>query len=100
MNNNRHSPTFTSNTGAKSSIDITFCTQSLSHILNDWSVLDTYSHSDHNYISFTIREKPEKVLYKSTVKYKTSSADWTSLNDSFIHLIPEFESQLSDINSK
>lgn len=62
VENRGSTPTFERN-GARSCLDITLATNSLSRKIEDWRVMEEVSHSDHNYIFFEV--KAEEITNKS-----------------------------------
>ena len=49
-----------SSRGTGSIIDVTLASEAVSRSIKNWKVLNVYSASDHNYISFTIDQKERK----------------------------------------
>jgi hypothetical protein len=83
MNDNHDIPTYESQTGAKSSIDLTLISYHMTPIANNWRVIDEESDSDYKYIGFTINSKLNEIIFKTTFKYNTNNTDFKALQNDF-----------------
>ncbi len=97
LNNNEEEPTFDSSRG-QSSIDLTLININFANFVHNRQLLPVDSQSDHKYITFSIADKPIKMMFKSTVKYNTKRADWESLLRSFAPTLSALNEELTLIS--
>lgn len=77
---------------SKSFIDLTIVTNFIADEINDWRVDDDLSHSDHNYIKFSIKARgQEQETYRDPKK-----TNWTAYKVCLEQLIPSIVCDIQD----
>ena len=98
MNEKSFGPTYEGFNGS-STIDLTLINLNCCDFVKNWHILDTDSHSDHNYINFELSAKNEKVLFQSTFKYKTNTDNWDDFIENMTQELTTLKEDLKRVNN-
>lgn len=69
-------PTYYTTRG-QSFIDLTLTDFNSTNYVQNWSVLEVDSLSDHRYIEFMITDECPKIEFRNTIKYVTKGVNWS-----------------------